>query len=54
MGDNLKIVENERKYQNLEDVPCANSAKVGLDSPKLFGNLTIRQKVLVQPDSDDI
>ena len=52
--DNLKIVENERKHQNLEDVPCANSAKIGLDSPKLFGNLTIRKKVLIRPDSDDI
>lgn len=52
--DNLKIVENERKHQNLEDVPCANSAEMGLDSPKLFGNLTIRKKVLIRPDSDDI
>jgi hypothetical protein len=46
----LKIVENKRKNENSEDVPLGGSSLKGLDSPKLFENLTILRKVLIRPE----
>jgi hypothetical protein len=45
-----KIVENKRKNENSEDVFLGGSSPKGLDSPKLFENLTILRKVLIQPE----
>jgi hypothetical protein len=47
--NNLKIVENRRKNKNSEEVFPNALALKGLDSPKLFENLTIPRKVLIQP-----